>query len=379
MNPATHPQIAGKSPQKTGPTGRNHYPALDGLRGVAILLVLFVHNYGFMNYFFFGWVGVDLFFVLSGFLITEILLDTMNQPGFLKKFYIRRFLRIFPLYYLLLVVCLFLLPAISSLHLDIRFYDQNQVWQWAYLQNWLYVFKVPYGDKLLMHTWSLAVEEQFYLVWPLLILLFRSPRKLMVLMLLIFIGVGIARYLVWNQQVEDLAYNSLYTFTRIDGLCIGSMIAILQKLQPGWLKKYSTLLVFLMALVNFGFYFMNIRSGFTLPYLAFVGYSTFAVLFGLVVYECVNEGKHWLKWMLDNRILKFFGKISYGLYVWHWPLYLLLFEPLLFWIVKEFHLSIKWAATGSATLALIAALVMSLLSYRFFEKPFLSLKNRFNS
>ena len=370
MNPATIPHTAGQAERK-------HYPALDGLRGVAILLVLFVHNFGFMNYFFFGWLGVDLFFVLSGFLITEILLNSINQPGFLKKFYIRRVLRIFPLYYLLLVLCLFILPAISSLHLDTRYYDQHQVWQWAYLQNWLYVFHEPYGDKLLMHTWSLAVEEQFYLVWPLLILLFRSPRKLLVLMLFIFIAVGIARYLVWNRQVEDLAYNSLYTFTRIDGLCIGSMIAILQKLQPGWLKKYSTLIVFLMAMVNFGFYFMNIRSGFTLPYLAFVGYSTFAVLFGLVVYECINDSKHWLKMLLNNRILKFFGKISYGLYVWHWPLYLLLFEPLLVWMIREFHLSVKWAATGSASLALLAALILSLLSYRFFEQPFLQLKSKF--
>jgi peptidoglycan/LPS O-acetylase OafA/YrhL len=81
--------------------------------------------------------------------------------------------------------------------------------------------------------------------------------------------------------------------------------------------------------------------------------------------------------LLNNRILKFFGKISYGLYVWHWPLYLLLFEPLLVWMIREFHLSVKWAATGSASLALLAALILSLLSYRFFEQPFLQLKSKF--
>src|SRR5436190_6342563 len=93
------------------PTSR-HYPALDGLRGIAILLVVLLHNFGFMNYFFFGWLGVDLFFVLSGFLITNILLNTLGEPNFLKNFYLRRILRIFPLYYLILIICLFIIAAL---------------------------------------------------------------------------------------------------------------------------------------------------------------------------------------------------------------------------------------------------------------------------
>src|SRR5436189_6032324 len=96
----------------------NHYPALDGLRGIAILLVVFLHNFGFMNYFFFGWLGVDLFFVLSGFLISDILLNSLDKPNFLRNFYIRRVLRIFPLYYFILVICLFVLPHVKSLHLN---------------------------------------------------------------------------------------------------------------------------------------------------------------------------------------------------------------------------------------------------------------------
>jgi peptidoglycan/LPS O-acetylase OafA/YrhL len=207
---------------------RQHYPALDGLRGVAILLVVFLHNFGFMNYFFFGWLGVDLFFVLSGFLITEILLRTVGKPGFLKNFYARRVLRIFPLFYLTLVICLLLLPSIKSLNLQANYYTDNQLWLWTYLQNWLYVIKEPYGDKLLLHTWSLAVEEQFYLLWPLLILIIRRPKHLLWVMMSILILVGIARYIIWSYKVEDLAYSSLYTFTRIDGLCIGSMVALLQ-------------------------------------------------------------------------------------------------------------------------------------------------------
>ncbi|MBL0272153.1 MAG: acyltransferase [Chitinophagaceae bacterium] len=92
---------------------RSYYPSLDGLRGVAILLVVFLHNFGFMNYFFFGWLGVDLFFVLSGFLITDILLKTLDKPNFLRNFYMRRILRIFPLFYLTLIIFLLIIPNIK--------------------------------------------------------------------------------------------------------------------------------------------------------------------------------------------------------------------------------------------------------------------------
>src|SRR3569832_1712860 len=111
-------------------TTRAHYPALDGLRGVAILLVLFLHVFDFLNYFFIGWLGVDLFFVLSGFLITDILLKTVDKPNYLRNFYMRRILRIFPLYYLTLIVCLLILPSIDVLHLEASYYTINQFWLW---------------------------------------------------------------------------------------------------------------------------------------------------------------------------------------------------------------------------------------------------------
>jgi peptidoglycan/LPS O-acetylase OafA/YrhL len=362
---------------KQATSQRTYYPALDGLRGVAILLVVFLHNFGFMNYFFFGWLGVDLFFVLSGFLITDILLNTVGQPGFLKNFYMRRVLRIFPLFYLVLVICLFILPTIRSLGLDTRYYTENQFWLWTYLQNWLFIFKEPYGDKILLHTWSLAVEEQFYIVWPLLILLIRKPRSLLATMAFILLLVCLARYLVWTNKIEDLAYSSLYTFTRIDGLCIGAMVALLQRIDAGFLRKNMLFIVLMMAVINFGFYFINNQQGFTLPYLAFVGYTTFAVLFGLLVYEAVTGDSKLIQLLLDNRPLKFFGRISYGLYVYHWPVYMLLFDQSRNWFYSQLTIPVKMAELLGGIFVTFVAVLISLLSFHYFEKPFLRLKKRY--
>ncbi len=361
-----------------GALNKKHYPALDGLRGVAILLVVFLHNFKFMNYFFFGWLGVDLFFVLSGFLITEILLNTVGQPNFLRNFYMRRVLRIFPLFYLTLIICLLILPSIKNLNLDSSYYSNNQFWLWTYLQNWLFIFKEPYGDKILLHTWSLAVEEQFYLVWPAIVLLIRKPKILLAVAIIALIGVGLARYVIWTFQVHDLAYASLYTFTRIDGLCIGCILALLMQINPGFLKKYTTHIVLLMAGINFGFYFLNNQSSQTLPYLAFVGYTTFAVLFGILVYEAVMAESKIIQFIFNNFIFKFFGKISYGLYVYHWPVYIILFPFFTALFTDKMNVSFQYADAGSAVIVTVIAVILSVISYRYFEKPFLRLKEKYS-
>src|SRR5262245_16358318 len=164
------------------PASRSHYPGLDGLRGIAILLVILYHNFGFIPFLNYGWLGVDLFFVLSGFLITEILLKTRTTTNYFKNFYTRRVLRIFPLYYLCLILVIVIFPLIKNFPYDLSFYRENQVWFWFYLQNWMLIFK-QWNDSaiLLNHFWSLAVEEQFYIVWPLLVLLIRKPKQLLIL------------------------------------------------------------------------------------------------------------------------------------------------------------------------------------------------------
>jgi len=364
----------------TAPTAtRPYYPALDGLRGLAILLVVFLHNFGFMSYFFFGWLGVDLFFVLSGFLITDILLRTLHAPNFLRNFYARRILRIFPIYYLTIFFCLFILPLLSYPTAEVYYFKQNIFWLLIFAENWLYIFKPPGSSSILVHFWSLAVEEQFYIVWPAIILFVKNMKSLLWIIIFLLLGVMIGRYLVWIFHPQHLAYDSLYTFTRIDGICIGCLLAIMLRLNPEFLKKYTYIIVLVLAALNFLMYFLNRKATARLPYLAFVGYTTFAVMFGFLVYEAILEKSKIIQLFFSNNILKFFGRISYGLYVLHWPLYLIFFSPIQKFLIANASLTTSMSMIIAALAVTISAVLVSFLSYTYFEIRFLKLKKYFVS
>jgi peptidoglycan/LPS O-acetylase OafA/YrhL len=347
---------------------RSYYPALDGLRGVAILLVVLYHNFDFLKQSFFGWLGVDLFFVLSGFLITSILLKEVSSPNFLKNFFMRRVLRIFPLYFLCLIVFLIVFPALGLYKKELRFFIENQWWLWTYLQNWLYSFHLTNDARVLTHLWSLAVEEQFYLIWPFVILLVKKPGRLFFIMLTVLLLVMAARSVIWVSHIEDLNYTTLYTFTRIDGICIGSMVALLMRFRPGLITNNTWLIALVLAAMNFTFYFLNQANKDGYPYLAFIGYTTFCAMFGLLVHEVVINSQSMISKALSFQPLRFFGKISYGFYVFHWPIYLLTRQSLL-------------AETGSRLWASIIstaiAILISAISYYTFERYFLKLKDKF--
>lgn len=352
--------------------GRQYYPALDGLRGLAILLVVVYHNFGFINYFFFGWLGVDLFFVLSGFLITDILLKTIGREHYLRNFYTRRMLRIFPLYYLTLIIFLLVLPAFHP-PVPLDYYTDHQFWLWTYLQNWLYIFKNAGQTETLHHLWSLAVEEQFYLLWPLIILLLRKPGRLLVFMSLLLVSVMVLRLWVWENKIADLAYFNLYTFSRIDGICIGCMVALLQRVNRTLLVRYTPVIVLFFAGVNFIFFFINRHNEF--PYLAIAGYTTFAMLFGLLVNETVMGNTRLFNFIFSSGFMKFFGRISYGLYIFHWPIYLLCFQRFTDYFSRS-GIGINPQVTA-ATLSLLLAIGISVLSRQYFESIFLKWKSRF--
>jgi peptidoglycan/LPS O-acetylase OafA/YrhL len=355
---------------------RSHYPALDGLRGLAILLVIFYHNFGFINYFFFGWLGVDLFFVLSGFLITDILLKTRNSPKYLKNFYIRRVLRIFPLYYFTLLIFLVLIPILNLHVLNLDYYVQNQIWFWAYLQNWLFIFyPSPDNTAALNHFWSLAVEEQFYLLWPFVLLVFRKPKGIIYLLIALLVSVITLRFILWTYQIENLAYFNLYTFSRIDGICIGSLLAVLRTVNYKAINRYFTVTILGLAALNFVFYFFNKQNKFSYPYLAIAGYTTFAVVFGLLVNEGVEKQDSVINRLLSFQPFRFFGIISYSLYIFHWPLYLMMTPALTRW--SDQNIGFINPSIFASIIATTLSVLLAWVSFNFFEKRFLAVKKRF--
>ena len=200
-------------------------PALDGIRGLAILMVL-AHNTlrvapegGVLSEVVasvsgIGWTGVTLFFVLSGFLITRGLMEEQGSPTYFRAFYLRRALRIFPLYYLFLVFFLLVLPALDAAPQNIVDDLPRQIWYWLYLSNWTQFADL--GGTGLPHLWSLAVEEQFYLLWPLLVWR-RSPRQVLWLCMGVIAVAFVARVGLVLGGVEPM---QIYTFTitRVDSL-----------------------------------------------------------------------------------------------------------------------------------------------------------------
>lgn len=356
-------------------TERKHYPALDGLRGVAILFVVVYHNFGFIQkYFFFGWIGVDLFFTLSGFLITDILLKTVKQPNYLKNFYARRALRIFPLYYTSLILFLIILPRFNT-PLNLDYYVNNQVYIWTYLQNWLYIFKPTVATSSLTHFWSLAVEEQFYLVWPFIILLLKKPKYILVAVSALLFFVISLRLWAWLHNVPGFSYYNLYTFSRIDGICIGSIVAILLKINPNFLSRYTSYIVLFFAGLNFVFFFINKSSNFFYPYLAIIGYSTFAMLLGLLLNQTITRETKLINLIFNHSLLRFIGKISYGFYIFHWPMYIG-FKPLVTtWLSN--YLNPNYSELIYSIFISLSALLLSWLSFNHFEKFFLTMKNKF--
>src|SRR5206468_10157147 len=224
-------------------------PQLDGIRGVAILVVI-IHNSGkFPRLFANGWMGVDLFFVLSGFLITGILLDTKESEGYFKNFYIRRCLRIWPLYYSLLVLMFVLVPLLRPSEAHIVF-EKSSPW-WAYplfLQNFLIPISTNAAGPLAI-TWSLAIEEQFYLVWAVVVRYCSSGQVGRIAIAVICLSPALRFYL-------SLHHVHLYTnvFSRLDGLMAGSLLALAvrsEEFLPSRFVKLAWISLFIAAPLAF--------------------------------------------------------------------------------------------------------------------------------
>ena len=338
-------------------------PQLDAVRGVAILIVM-AHNISlkypvlhsdwlFAN----GWMGVDLFFVLSGFLITGILLDTKPYPSYFKNFYIRRCLRIWPLYFALLffmfVIVRFLNPS------EYRTVIETSSPWWAFplfLQNFLLPISTNAAGPLAV-TWSLAIEEQFYLVWPLVVRVC-SPKALRrVAIAEICISPALRFYLA-------LHHVNLYTnvFCRLDGLMAGALLALLIRssdFEPSKLLSRFWVLLIVTAPLAFLAAWSHAQ---------WIVFSFTALASAAFLYVSLFTRQKWLQEIMTNRFLMYSGLISYGLYLLH---------KIPSGFVQTLHLD-RYSLVPFPFI-FVLSYVLAVLSWNLLEKPFLRLKRFFES
>jgi peptidoglycan/LPS O-acetylase OafA/YrhL len=359
-------------------------PPLDGLRGLAILMVMLFHYATGLTsqstgqrmvraVAAFGWTGVDLFFVLSGFLITGILLDTREDDGYFSSFYVRRVLRIFPVYYLSLLVCFFvapiLLPGIAgSLPLP-----SQRIWFVLYLQNWMGIL-VDGGRQMLMgHFWSLAIEEQFYLVWPWIV--YRSSTKRI---LQIAVGGSVASVLIRLALVAfhvtpEIIYRN--TFTRMDALLIGAACTCLLR-DPVWVARFRRYAAWMWLAPLAGLSVLRLTThSFNThdPGVQGLGFSVIALGYGaLLVGVVLTMGERSLvQSFFCSGMMRTVGKYSYAAYIWHQLVRAL--------VMKAEVSTLHGLPPGPINIVLMTAatLAVCVLSYVTVERPFLALKDRF--
>ena len=368
-------------------------PALDGVRGIAILMVMIyhytfrfaptttgekvLHSLGAL-----GWSGVDLFFVLSGFLITGILLKNRGRRGYYSSFFIRRTLRIFPLYYAFLFVVMILLPAAGMFDTpDLRALEGRQIWLWTYTQNvavaiageWL--FNVDWVN--LNHLWSLAVEEHFYLFWPFIVAAL-SPRNLLRLCLGVVAVVPLARFVALAAGISPLATYALTPF-RADALMLGGALAVVLS-QPvdrrrlrflGWsaiIGGTAVLLGLVVATSNATHHTMSMQT---------IGFSLLIAIYGGLIALAARDRGGPLEWPLTLGWLRAAGKYGYAGYIFHQVLQ----PPIEAVASPDVLASILGSATaGLAAHVLIgitASFALAVVSWHLVEKRFLALKSRF--
>jgi peptidoglycan/LPS O-acetylase OafA/YrhL len=379
---AVSPSAPADDPVAPAPRPR-HLPALDGLRGLAILVVL-IHNASGLDaagslpeklWLFVvgaGWIGVQLFFVLSGFLITGILLDNRDKPRALRTFYLRRSFRIFPLYYAFLIGRFLILPLfVPSLAVP----GGEQLWFWLYLSNWaLVVTGTSVGG--MGHFWSLAVEEQFYLLWPALALKLRV-RTFAWVCVALAAGSFLSRIGMRLFHVPDVwMYAS--TFARVDGLALGALVAIAVRSERG---RAMLARVKLPAGVVAGLGLMAvIGSTHGLDRYEWLvqslGYSMLAILFALVVAAAATPSTTGWQRAMSGRALARIGTYSYAIYVVHLPLKLVLL-----WLLPASVAA--WSAraplaydVGFVIAVGVASFVVAAITFVAIERPFLRLKER---
>jgi peptidoglycan/LPS O-acetylase OafA/YrhL len=367
------------------PDSWHHIASLDGVRGLAISLVLMEHllwanpDTGYRVLDFVskirssGWVGVDLFFALSGFLITGILFDTLHSKHYFKNFYARRMLRIFPLYYAVLLILFVALHPRSFEQarpfVRLVFYLQNTPVWWSPLMPAATI-------GLTNHLWSLAVEEQFYLVWPVIIFFVRDRRWLLWVALLLASVAPITRAILLAQGGS---FGSTYTLTfcRADSLLCGAWLALVMRgdsqskvlrfAAPVFAVSFAGCLA--IAWTGGGFDWL------VSPAINLYGYSVIAIASTAFIAMSLKP-RSLLAKAMNNGILRSLGKYSYGIYILHHIVSLCAEVTILSFLRTRLESRVLYHLL-SAMIVLSVTLLLAWLSYNFYERRFLQLKRYF--
>jgi peptidoglycan/LPS O-acetylase OafA/YrhL len=372
--------------------------ALDGLRGIAVLLVIIVHSdiyFGgpfatgpiagpLAETFGAGWVGVNLFFVLSGFLITGILYDTRHAAKYFSAFFARRALRIFPLY-IGFVALLTAFAYLSSKGSDGHpFLLQDKLSLFGFYYNLRVAFFTHAELPNIHHFWSLCVEEHFYLVWPFAVLLLSRLHLMRLCLVGLLLALVLRTIVVEGGYWQQIAY--LATPCDLDGLLAGAFVAlaIREEKARGQLFRYSTPVIllctaFLLGLLAYQHHFYNfsgpgVDGGLDLT----IGITDISILFAAVMAFVLQAPRNSIarRW-LEHRWLRFVGRYSYAMYVFHFSILAIIVRLALRLYPAAAGLPDYETKPGLAIAGALVSLGVAWISYELFEKHFLRLKDRF--
>ncbi|MEO7028830.1 MAG: acyltransferase [Acidobacteriaceae bacterium] len=354
-----------------------YIPELDGLRGIAILLVVIHHFWPRAGYWVayeklphLGWIGVDLFFVISGFLIGGILLDSAHKPHYYKNFYARRSLRIFPLYYLFLVGVFVLIPHFQhGPYMQTEFIRQsgNPAWYFAYLGNLRESITGHEPAYFLAPLWSLSIEEQFYLLFPLLVASLKrsSLKKLMIVLIVVAPIFRFATFLAFrsNERIQYLA-----TFSRMDVIAAGVLLAILVREKDMTQRRRTIGVLAASGLFLLAVAFVTNGLDRLLPFCRIAGYSLVAATFAWCLLWTVVARPAFLR----TTALRNIGKLCYGIYLLQRPT-----EVAVTKLLPHLHIHLLPNGLTVFFVKMAATYGVAWLSWNLMEKHLLKLKKYF--
>lgn len=384
--PTTSTQTDPSAARTYAPDLSGHLPVLDAVRGVAILMVMLYHfelaatratkyPHRFVQ---FGWCGVDLFFVLSGFLITGILLEAKHDAHYFRNFYARRVLRIFPLYYAVLGALAIAVALMAPHWPEVSAISRLQSWLWWYGANFKLAMDNSWmafrGDPFdLGHLWSLAVEEHFYLVWPAVVLML-NRRALMRFCLAIMV-VALATRIYCVASGNTIAAYVL-TPCRMDGLAFGAWIALAARGPDGlrWVRRWAAPVAGITALALAAVYLGAGGMDYFHAPVATIGYTLLDLFFAAIIVLAISvDPATAAGQLLAARWLRSLGKYSYALYIFH----MFFVYPVVNSGIHRYVHSTTLSIWMSIAIASVTAYALAWLSWYLFERHFLKLKRFF--